>query len=504
MRLEAGFALTASADLERRTITGTLAPYGEQGNASLGPVIFAAGSLTFRDHVPLLMGHDHERPVGLLSSLVDDGTKVTGTFSIPETPGGDQALLEAAAGLRNGLSVGVDINAHTYEGDTLVVTAADAYETSLVTFPAFSSARVSKVAASETPVTIPVSDTTQESESVVTETPTVVEAAAPVPVFVPTVKVQDGFPYRQGGQFSFFKDMLAAGQNPDAASRHNIATTMMNAAADTTTNIAEIIPTAYRPDLYVGQLTVPRPVIDAFFRGTLDGPNPLRIPKFVSATGLSADHVEGVNPATGNVDTAEQVLTPKAISGVYDATREMIEGSTPAVDQIILNAMRQEYASETEAYAVTTFLAGATAGTVVDISNGVTMQLLARMITFQANRKQAPDVFLAGTTLFPEIIAQIDSTGRPLNPYVGAMNAPGTSGARVLTANVQGMESPFVQSMVDGLLGLSTDAVTLEGTQRFWRWEEVAGPATIRLSHFNYIVCGVIRATGLLKFATQA
>ena len=509
-QLTATFAMTASADLEARTLTGTVVPFGVVGQTSIGPTVIDAGAIQVADKVVLLMEHDPNRPVGLLASHTITDQAITGTFKVIGNAAGDNSLLEASEGVRDGFSVGLDAVHTSTDADGVVhVTSALWRETSQVTFPAFASARIEKVAASEpepeteAPDAEPAEETnTEPEEQTVDQSTTVAEAAAPADV--PRIHVQDPFPYRPGVQASFFADMVTASRDPEAARRFTQANTMMTAAADTTTNIAEIVPTLYRPDLWVGQLTTPRVVIDSFSHGTLDGPNPLRIPKFNTATGLSADHVEGTNPATGNLDTAEQVLTPKAISGKYTATREMIEGSTPAVDQIIMKAIQQEYASETEAYAVTTFLAGATAGTVVDISNGVTMQILERMITFQANRKQAPDVFLAGTTLFPELVKQVDSTGRPLNPYLGATNASGSIAGRALAVNVGGLSTPFAQSMVDGLLGLSSDAVTLEGTHRFWRWEEKDGPANIEIAHFNYIVCAVTRAAGLLKFATQA
>jgi len=507
-QLHAAFTVTASADLEGRTLTGTVVPFGVVGHTSLGPTVIEAGAIEVADKVVLLVSHDSDRPIGLLASHTETPDGITGVFKVIGTAAGDVALLEAAEGVRDGLSVGLDAVEYEEKDGVIHVTAGVWRETSQVTFPAFPTARIHKVAASEAepepldPEADPAEEPTTEEESTVDQSTTVAEAA--VPADLPRIHVQDPFPYRPGVQASFFADMVKANRDPEAARRFAQAETMMTAAADTTTNIAEIVPTIYRPDLWVGELTTPRVVIDSFSKGTLSGPNPLRIPKFNTATGLSGDHTEGTNPTTGNLDTAEQVLTPKAISGSYLATREMIEGSTPAVDQIIMKAIQQEYASETEAYAVTTFLAGATAGTVVDISDGVTMQILARMITFQANRKQAPDVFLAGTTLFPELVKQVDSAGRPLNPYLGATNAPGSIAGKALAVNIGGMATPFAQSMVDGLLGLSSDAVTLEGTHRFWRWEEKDGPANIEIAHFNYIVCAVTRAAGLLKFATQA
>lgn len=344
---------------------------------------------------------------------------------------------------------------------------------------------------------------TTEGDTVSTSTAPVAEATAPAPVpHIPRATVQDPFPYRptEGG---FFRDLINSKQDPEAAERFRRAGLMIE-AAQVSTDTAEVIPQIYRPDLYVGQLGVPRVVIDAFSKGTLDGPNPFRIPKFETASGLNAPHVEGTNPSDGTIAFDEQVITPAARSGQYTGSREQFEGSNPAIDAIVMNAIREEYAVETETAAITAYLAGATAGTVVDISDGVTMQVRQRFITFQSNRKRAAQIFLAGETLFSELAKQVDSTGRPLNPSYGPANATGIVGPAMESIEVAGRVTPLVPILTGGLLGVASDAWTWESGLRFWRFEEVAGPANIRIAAFGYVAHAVLRATGLLKFATQA
>ncbi|WP_294981644.1 head maturation protease, ClpP-related [uncultured Microbacterium sp.] len=348
-----------------------------------------------------------------------------------------------------------------------------------------------------------------EQENPVDQSTTAV--AEPPVAHVPTARVQDAFPYRpgvrdeRGEQASMFRDGFRAWAHRDAAAQERFdKATLILADAGTQSDVSEIIPTQYRPDLYVGQIAPRRPVIEAFSQGTLTSIAPQRIPKFSTASGLMADHVENTNPASGTFETTEQVVSPKAVSGLYDGSREMFEAATPELDALIMTAIRNEYASDSEAYAATTYLAGATAGTVVDISDGVTMQVLARMITFAQNRSEAADAFLAGTSLFPELVKQVDSTGRPLNPFIGATNAPGQVSSKLLSINVGGYETPYVPSLSGGLLGKREDAFTWESGIRTWKWEEVGGPGTIRIAAFGYILSAVTRALGLLKFATQA
>jgi len=132
-----------AADPERRTIVGTVVPYGSIGNTSLGPVTFAAGAVRVPESVKLVLEHDMKRPIGKATGFVDGPERLVGTFRLSHTTTASDALVEASDGLRDGLSVGARIVEHTVgEDGTMVVTAADLVEVSLVHTPAFSDAVV--------------------------------------------------------------------------------------------------------------------------------------------------------------------------------------------------------------------------------------------------------------------------------------------------------------------------------------------------------------------------
>lgn len=505
--LTASFPMTASADLESRTIAGIAVPFGVVGNTNMGPTIVEAGALSIGDNVKLLVSHDDDRPIGKMADHTTDATGLHAKFRVIGTAAGDTALLEASEGIRDGLSVGLQVDDYTIAADgTVTVHAAQLREVSLVTFPAFTEARVQQVAASETDPEVEIEETqtpeadqapdTNEGETV-DESTAVVEAAAPADL--PRFRVQDPFPYRPGVQASFFGDMLNAKHDVEAAQRVSIAQTMMQ-AAQTSADVEQILPDGYRPDLYVGQLGVTRPVIDSFQRFQIADSKPFRIPAFVSATNMIDDHTEGVNPTDGALEFTDIMVTPKAVSGQYTVSREVIDGSVPGIDQIIMNAIRQQYASDSETYAATQILTGATVGTAAETTVGV----LGNMVDFQAGRKVSPDFFLAGTGLFPALAVEVDSAGRPLNPYIGATNASGTTSRGAARLDVQGYGTPLAWSLTGGLLGVATDAAVWESGLQMWRWEEVDGPANIRFAAFGYIAAAVLRDSGVVKFALPA
>lgn len=157
INLSAGEPLTlavapeaATVDVERRVIRGKIAVYGEASTTAR--VRLAAGSLRPRmplRHVKMLIDHDQSRSVGYMLSF--DPETLEAEFKIPEGPEGDEALEKAANGTRDGLSIGVHPEAVTaLENGDRQLDDGELYETSLVSVPDFSDARVASVTASLT------------------------------------------------------------------------------------------------------------------------------------------------------------------------------------------------------------------------------------------------------------------------------------------------------------------------------------------------------------------
>lgn len=62
MKINMPMTVTA-ADTVKRTISGTIVTWNEQGNTSVGPTVFAAESIQMKP-VKLLLEHDRTRPIG--------------------------------------------------------------------------------------------------------------------------------------------------------------------------------------------------------------------------------------------------------------------------------------------------------------------------------------------------------------------------------------------------------------------------------------------------------
>ena len=136
--------------LPSRTIEGLAIEYGVPARASDGvSYTFRPGSLQPRaERTPFLLGHDRQRPAGVLVELRDTPSGPVAVLAVDATPDGDQALVQAASGSRSGLSVGAEpITFSLLDDGTVDVEHAELAELSLVTIPAWSGAQVTRVAA---------------------------------------------------------------------------------------------------------------------------------------------------------------------------------------------------------------------------------------------------------------------------------------------------------------------------------------------------------------------
>jgi len=131
---------------ERREISGKIVPMGtgEIGHTNLGAYTFAANSIEITDpsKIKLLSQHDLKKPIGRMTAadVREDG--IYATFKLSRSSGGNDALIMAQEGLVTGLSIGAEIIASkpSKDGHT-VVSSARLKEVSLVTVPAFASAK---------------------------------------------------------------------------------------------------------------------------------------------------------------------------------------------------------------------------------------------------------------------------------------------------------------------------------------------------------------------------
>ena len=181
MELRFSADITAN-DVEGLTLFCKIVPFNSGGNTSAGKVVFADGAFVELDpkQIKLLFEHDARKPVGKATSFEVTENGINATFKVSKTTRGNDILVEASDGLREGFSIGCAVLDYTIDKTKgyMVVTAAQLQEVSVVANPAFKEATISQIAASENPDE---AEQTTENEEIVEENTAVeVEASAEV------------------------------------------------------------------------------------------------------------------------------------------------------------------------------------------------------------------------------------------------------------------------------------------------------------------------------------
>ena len=557
----AAAAKPATVDVEKRTVTGLAVPYGAVARKYGVGFRFRPGSLEYDaanlNRVRVKDGH--EAYVGVHRNVQETDAGPVVTLAILDGPEGsptkahrDQLLMDAAAGLVDGLSVGVDFSLLPEDGDvvwsetdqTFDVVRATWNETSLTPDPAFTGARVTSVAASTgghmhchycnrphpagmacaTAANLyPGAQATNAAPAaalpqLMTAGPPAPPAAAPQPggqfaATLPTgqvtaeqltaalsgvvgqlvangnvaatpptefatnvdprhspppagVQVNEPAPYRltfdRRGQA-----VLSRGTHDLSQDYHAWFSTGDKAAGDralsfiqakmeatfnvATTDIDELAPARQRPDMYVDQRQYRYPMWDAVNKGTLADITPFAFPKFNTATGLVAAHVQGTEPTTGVFTTTGQTVTPTAYSGKARINREVWDqGGNPQVSTLIWNQMVRGVNEALEAAIVTELNAGTFTALATLTAGAVDRTVAGRTLGAEIESAIALLQFVRGGYAFTDGFAQADlykaladartTTGEPVYPMIGPANRNGSSGTRFGSIVVGGQE----------------------------------------------------------------
>lgn len=540
------------------------------------------------NRVKLNLHHDHTQAFAKAVRIQDTNAGLDASFRVARGPEGDRALSLAEDGVLDGFSVEVYFeDEDAYEMDSeergvRLVTNGKLRGVALTAMPAFDDARVTAVAASQKQKGSPKvgEETTDKDASATFEAKmgefaqTLADShanltkelakslgesvsegvkAALENISAPqeergTVRAARYTVTREAPIYTFnglgdslVRDAWYAGRERDSdaierlrkyrvqqGEMAKLASQLMAAQAFTpqsTSSASEIIPPGYRPDLYIPELMKGRPLVGACSRGTIANATPFLVPVFESASSASADHVEGTNPSDGTLAFDEKTVTPGAISGRITLTREIVDSSNPAIDQIALAAMRESYNQQTEVK-VYTLINGANGvggtitsgfvpsgaqaatvnvGTDVDAQGAALVRALRMALAdYPFARFGAPTDALMGQAATKYLADARDTTGRPLLPSVAPQNAGGLGNAVAQGWSIDGLPHRPSWAMT-GVAAGDAQVITLNQSD-VWVWEsplltfrfdEKQGPANIELNIFGYFGAHVLRPVGL-------
>lgn len=273
-----------------------------------------------------------------------------------------------------------------------------------------------------------------------------------------------------------------------------------------TTSAADVIPPGYRPDLFVPLLAQDRPLANLLSRGTISNATPFTVPQFGTiSTDLTGDHTEGSAPTEGAFSLSSATVTPVAVSGKQAVSREIIDSSNPGIDQIVLAALREDYARQTEQKVYTELDgAGATSGDTFAAATA-TQDIRDEMDTYVFTRFASPTGGAVSSTASAAISADADSAGRPLIPFVGPQNAFGQGSSAAGGWMIDGVTFAKAWAMTGGtgnaevLIVNRADAYVWESPTLTFRFDEKIGPQQIEFALFGYFAVKILRGVGIVK-----
>jgi HK97 family phage prohead protease len=470
MKINFPITLTA-ADNKKRTLTGTIVSWNEKGLTSAGATIFEKDSIDFSKPIKLLLEHDRTRPIGKMIDVTADENGIEATFKIAATIAGDDSMLEAAEGLRDGFSVGVKINEWKNEDGVLRIKASSLQEVSLVTEPAIDTARVSEIAASQTP---------ENSEATAEETTTkenkVSEITSEAPIATEAVEATQA-PVVTANYMAYTKPRVdtnvTAGQyvgaqiralNGDQDARDLVAALQISTVSENT----GMVPPNYLRDV-IGVIDSSRPFINSIERAPLPATGMKIFTPKLGAQAQVALTAEGAE--AGSVDTVVTFQEDNIVKffGANVVNVELLDRSDPSFLDLLVRELAASYAQKTDAYAATIAADGSSDSTGTTIYTAIAKGIAD---SFGVMR-QTPNNLLVATSGgndgidFSGLLGAVDGSNRPLFAAAAPQNAAGLISQGSTAGTVAGLNLVVDANYTGGTAGVKVGLVYPTMAMRF-------------------------------------
>lgn len=322
----------------------------------------------------------------------------------------------------------------------------------------------------------------------------------------------------EGGTNSFFADIVRAREGDTEA-----ATRLLehNRALSTGTAGAGIVPPNWLVGEYEALARQGRVVAEMVRRIEITNPAPMTLQRQTTGTDtvIAQQALENTHPTeTDAFATTTDVVTPKPISGIQVVSRQMIDMTNPAADVLIYGDMLSVYNRKIEdlvvaalvaaaGTAVATFASDATNFTAPAAEDGITDAAIA---VWNA-RKLPADAVAMRVSRWGRFSKFRDTTNRRLYPASdgGLVNVSGRGGVQV-----PGTVGGLAVAVTDGLgiggatypeniiVFRSADTILFEGSMLRFRYEEVAGPESVKLGVWAYAATIVRQAANSVRRVT--
>jgi len=504
-------AITA-ADAESRIIAGRIVSWNAEGNTSAGRTMFEPDSITMAKNTKLVLQHDTTRPLGKLMSWEQDATGITAEFKIAKTTAGNDALEEAATGLRSDFSVGVDVQAWDNKDGVMAISASNLVEVSLVTDGAIPGAEVAKVAAEETEVSessLEETQSTTEGEQVSdTTNPDVAPAAESVEAAKVEVKAATA-PYISTTVRNPIVDKASYLEHSVRASLGNETSKMYVAAAADTTDNAGLVPTRQLTEVINGISNADRPSIESISRGTLpDAGMTFEIPKITVAPTVAAAS-EGGTPSETDQNAAFVSVSVSKYIGQQTFSLELLDRSSPAFFAELVRQMEFAYAKATDKAVSDALIAGGTDGgnrtvsaaNIADFVSDAAVSIYKGTLGFAQNIIVSPEQWGA-------LMGLVDGSNRPVfQQTINPQNAGGNLTATGVRGNLLGLNLRVDRQLTTGsgvgdntMIVVNPDAYTWYESPRLSLQSNLISTGQVQVGYYGYGAVATKLAAGSYRW----
>lgn len=294
-----------------------------------------------------------------------------------------------------------------------------------------------------------------------------------------------------------------------------------NRALSTGVAGAGIVPPKWLTEEYESLARQGRVVSQGVRQIALTDPAPMTLPRQTTGTDavIAELSTENTHPSeTDAVATTTDVVTPKATSGIQVVSRQMIDSTNPAVDELIYGDMFAVYNRKVEDKVTAALVAAAGAAVVTFATEAAFLGTLPAVPAVSAITKAAIAVWNARKLPATQIAMRVsrwgayvdlrDSGGRDLIPTqnAGPMNVDGV-GSVEAAGSIKGLPVLVTDGLGIGgatypediLVYRASDTILFEGSLMRFRYEEIAGPESIKLGVWAYTAVIVRQAANSVR-----
>jgi hypothetical protein len=441
-------------------------------------------------------------------------SEIVATFKIAQTTAGNDALVEAAEGLRDGFSVEVSFDEYeTLKDGTVRILKGELTAVALTSEPAIRSARVSEVAATEDELSesapVDTEETPQPTEGDEVEdtvkdasTAETVEAAQSITAAATSVGGFKATPRIELTAVKYLENKIKASMGDENARQYVLA-------ADNTTDNAGLVPTRQLSEVINGLGTTIRPSIDAISRGALpDAGMTFEIPKITAMPTVAVAAEDAIFSDTDQ-NSAFLSVDVKKFAGQQKFSVELLTRTSPLFYDELLRNMVSAMAKAQDTYVNGILVAGATA----DATTITTYPTAAELLGFVA--RGAASVYgataglanpfarniLMNTSQWSNAMSLNDS-GRPIYNASQPSNAGGVVTPTSLRGSIAGLDlyvtanTAATTDIDDSIMVINPDAYTwYEGTSYQLRAESTAD-GSITVGVYSFGACATKIAAG--------